>query len=136
MPRHFESVHALSPGSQRGPGIPRHRRRLLPLVHFLGTWKGGNVGETQKQEYGVRSRERERNAQMEITIDREGGKMVCSFELWKAACRYGGQSFIHLRHATRSEPWIGLDGLGEMQLIPEGRSSPVCRYSKPLLLLK
>lgn len=23
-----------------------------------------------------------------------------------------------------------------MQLVPEGRSSPVCRYSKPLLLLK
>lgn len=44
--------------------------------------EGGNVGETQKHEYGVRSRERERNAEMEITIDREGGgEMVCLFEL-------------------------------------------------------
>ena len=35
--------------------------------------EGGNVGETQKQEYGVWSREQETNAEMEITIDREGG---------------------------------------------------------------
>lgn len=67
MPRHFESVHRLSPGSQGG-------RESLVIAGGYSRWyiswaHGRKIGEPQKQEYGV---EREREVEMGILLIEKG----------------------------------------------------------------